>query len=56
MFIVSQRASSVRHANRILVMEDGQIAEMGTHDELMKKGEMYREIYFSQFPEGEEYA
>ena len=55
-FIVSQRASGVRYADHILVMDDGRIVESGTHDELMRKSALYREIYFSQFPEGEAYA
>lgn len=48
-FIVSQRASSVRHADLILVLEDGEIAGMGTHEKLIKNCEIYQEIYFSQF-------
>ena len=55
-FIISQRASSVRHADRILVMEEGYVKAMGTHDQLMKDSDLYREIYFSQFPEGEAYV
>jgi ABC-type multidrug transport system fused ATPase/permease subunit len=55
-FIISQRASSVRHADKILVMEEGFVKAMGTHDKLMQDSDLYREIYFSQFPEGEEYV
>ena len=51
-FIVSQRASSILHADRILVLDDGAIVGMGTHDELVRSCDVYREIYFSQFPEG----
>lgn len=47
-FIVSQRASSVMHCDRILVLEDGRIEAAGTHDELMASSEVYREIYTSQ--------
>lgn len=55
-FIISQRASSVRHADKILVMEEGCIKAMGTHEALMEESDLYREIYFSQFPEGEAYV
>jgi len=37
-------------------MEEGLVKAMGTHDELMKDSDLYREIYFSQFPEGEAYV
>ena len=48
-FIVSQRTSSIRHANLILVLEDGKVAGMGTHGELMENCPVYREIHESQF-------
>ena len=48
-FIVSQRAASIRYADRIIVMEDGRIAGMGTHDSLLESCEVYKEIYYSQF-------
>ena len=50
-FIVSQRTSGVRDADRILVLDDGRLAGNGTHDELMKTCEVYQEIYYSQYPE-----
>ncbi len=50
-FIVSQRTASVRQADRILVLDDGQAAGFGTHDELMRSCTVYQEIYYSQFPE-----
>ena len=50
-FIVSQRASSIRHADKIVVLDDGEAAGIGTHDELMETCEVYREIYFSQYSE-----
>ena len=50
-FIVSQRASSIRHANKILVLDDGEMAGIGTHDELLAGCEVYQEIYYSQYPE-----
>ncbi len=49
-FIVSQRTSSIRNADVILVMDDGEMVGCGTHDELMKSCEVYQEIYYSQFP------
>lgn len=52
-FIVSQRASSLKHADQILVLEDGEIADKGTHEELLKRCDVYREIYESQFKKGE---
>ena len=48
-FIVSPRTSSIRHANLILVLEDGKVAGMGTHGELMENCPVYREIHESQF-------
>ena len=50
-FIVSQRTTSVRNADLILVMDDGKIVGKGKHDELLKNCEVYQEIYYSQFPE-----
>ena len=50
-FIVSQRASTVRAANQILVLDDGNLVGIGTHDELMENCKVYQEIYYSQFPE-----
>ena len=50
-FLVSQRAASIRQADLILVLDDGQLAGKGTHQELVSTCETYREIFFSQFPE-----
>ena len=50
-FLVSQRISGIRQADKILVMDDGELAGQGTHEELMKTCETYQEIYYSQFPE-----
>ena len=50
-FLVSQRVAGIRQADKILVLDNGELAGSGTHDELMKSCEVYREIYFSQFPE-----
>lgn len=49
-FIVSQRASSIMHADRIIVLEDGEAVGCGTHEELLAGCEVYQEIYYSQYP------
>jgi ABC-type multidrug transport system fused ATPase/permease subunit len=49
-FIVSQRAASVQYADLILVLDDGKVAGMGTHDKLLSENSVYQEIYYSQFP------
>ena len=46
--IISQRIGSVKNADRIIVMDDGRISDIGTHDELMERSDVYREIYYSQ--------
>lgn len=48
--IVSQRASSVRYADQILVLDDGKLVGIGTHDDLLDTCAVYQEIYYSQFP------
>lgn len=48
-FVVSQRTSSIRYADKILVLDDGEVVGMGTHDQLLKNCEVYREIYDSQY-------
>ncbi len=53
MIIVSQRAASIMYCDRIIVLDDGRIEGSGSHDELLKNSSVYREIYRSQFPEGE---
>lgn len=52
-FIVSQRASTVRYADKIVVLDDGRIAGIGTHDELMDGCQVYREIFESQYKKEE---
>ena len=52
-FIVSQRTSSIRFADKIIVLDDGSIVGTGTHDELLDSCETYREIYESQFKKEE---
>ena len=49
-FIVSQRAASVRFADQIIVLDDGEMAGIGTHEELLETCGVYQEIYYSQFP------
>ena len=49
-FIVSQRAASVRYADKILVLDDGQLVGQGRHEELLEHCPVYQEVYYSQFP------
>ena len=53
-FLVSQRTASIRHADKILVLEDGRIAASGTHESLLRESPLYREIYSSQVKEAKE--
>lgn len=53
LFIVSERTSSILSADKIIVLEDGQIVDVGTNEQLLKSCEVYREIYFSQFSKEE---
>ena len=55
-FLISQRTSSIQHADMIVVLEDGRIVGNGTHESLLKTCEVYREIYDSQFRKGGEQA
>ncbi|MDE6567114.1 MAG: ABC transporter ATP-binding protein/permease [Lachnospiraceae bacterium] len=48
-FLVSQRTSSIQYADRIIVLDDGEVAGMGTHEELLQNCEVYQEIHYSQF-------
>lgn len=50
-FLVSQRTMSLRSADRILVLDDGELVGTGTHEELLKTCRVYQEIHYSQFPE-----
>jgi ATP-binding cassette subfamily B protein len=52
--IIAQRISSVQEADRIVVMNDGKIAGIGTHEELLKENEIYQDVYYSQVKGGEE--
>ena len=49
-FIVSQRAASIQYADQIIVLDDGEMAGIGTHAELIETCSAYQEIYYSQFP------
>ena len=53
-FIVSQRASSIRYADQIIVLDDGEAVDIGTHEELLERCDVYQEIYYSQYPKEEE--
>ncbi len=48
-FIVSQRTSSIQHADKIIVLDDGVVSGIGTHEQLLENCEVYREIYESQY-------
>ncbi len=52
--IIAQRVSSVQDADKIVIMENGEIDDVGTHDELLSRNEIYKEIYYSQVKGGEE--
>ena len=52
-FIVSQRAASIIHADKIIVLDDGKIVGIGSHTRLLDTCEIYSEIYYSQFPKEE---
>lgn len=55
-FLVSQRTSSIQHADKIIVLEDGEIAGVGTHENLLETCSVYREIYESQYKKQQEAA
>ena len=46
--IIAQRISSVRHADRIILLDDGRVSDTGTHEELLARSRIYQEIYESQ--------
>jgi ABC-type multidrug transport system fused ATPase/permease subunit len=48
-FIVSQRTSSIKHADKIIVLDDGKMVGYGTHEQLLQNCEIYKEIHYSQF-------
>lgn len=53
-FIIAQRISSVQDADKIIVMDDGKINSIGTHEELLESNDIYREVYNSQLKGSEE--
>ena len=54
LFMVSQRASSIMYADKIIVLDDGKVVGLGSHDELLRDCEVYQEIYYSQNKSGDE--
>lgn len=52
--IIAQRVSTIRHADQIVVLHEGEMAGIGTHEELMENCQIYREIYESQTKEAQE--
>ncbi len=50
-FIIAQRLSTIKNADKIMVLDKGEIVEFGTHSELMAKGQIYKRIYETQFLE-----
>ena len=55
-FVIAHRLSTIRNADTILVIDRGRIAESGTHEELLRRGGIYRKLHDLQFPEDEEIA
>ncbi len=55
-FIVSQRAASIAHADKIIVLDDGKVVGIGGHEKLLDSCDIYSEIYYSQFPKEEKHA
>ena len=53
--IIAHRLSTIRHVDRIVFIEQGQIKEMGSHDELMAQGGKYKDLYMSQFEQLEDF-
>lgn len=51
-FLIAQRISSVRDADQIIILDDGKVADIGTHDQLMAESKIYQEIYHSQLKGG----
>ena len=54
-FVIAHRLSTIKNSDKIIVMKDGNIVEVGSHDELLEKGGVYSELYKSQFESGEDF-
>ncbi len=54
-FVIAHRLSTIKNSDKIIVMKDGNIVEVGSHDELLEKGGVYSELYRSQFESGEDF-
>ena len=54
-FVIAHRLSTIKNADKIIVMKDGNIVEIGKHNQLIEKGGVYKELYFSQFETGENF-
>ena len=52
-FVIAHRLSTIKNSDKIIVMKDGNIVEVGNHEDLLKKGGVYKELYTSQFESGE---
>ena len=53
-FVIAHRLSTIRNANQVLVLNEGEIIERGTHDDLLTAGGFYHDLYLSQFRYGAE--
>lgn len=54
-FVIAHRLSTIKNADKIIVMKDGNIVEVGNHKQLLEKGGVYKELYYSQFETGENF-
>ena len=54
-FVIAHRLSTIKNSDKIIVMKDGNIVEVGKHKDLLAKGGVYRDLYVSQFESGEDF-